>query len=99
MLAELNKCLLKYPRHERDVIYKIMVMCVLSSPDRSNTLKEHCFFKNNEYANEIRDCILSCCNISADMAHEFLRRLILSKHRYKYKSDKGTLINCLKNSH
>lgn len=90
MLSELNKCLLKYPRHDRDVIYKIMVMCALSSPDPSNTLKENlCFFKNNEYANEIRDCISSCCNIPTDMANEFLRRSILSKHKYKYKSDEG----------
>ncbi len=90
MLAELNKCLLKYPRDERDLIYKWMVMHSLSSIDPSNTLKENlCFFKNIEYANEIRDCISSCCNIPTDMANEFLRRSILSKHKNKYKSDVG----------
>lgn len=58
MLAELNKCLLKYPLNKRDLIYKWMVTRALSSLDPSNTLKENlCFFKNIEYANEIRDCI------------------------------------------
>jgi hypothetical protein len=90
MLAELNKCLLKYPHDKRDLIYKWMVMRSLSSHDPSNTLKENLyFFKNIEYANEIRDCISSCCNIPTDMANEFLRRSILSKHKYKYKSDVG----------
>ena len=65
-------------------------MCVLSSTDPSNTLKENlCFFKNKEYVNEIRDCISSCCNIPIDVANEFLKRSILSKHKYKYKSDGG----------
>jgi hypothetical protein len=90
MLAELNKCLLEYHRDERNLIYKIMVMRALSSIDPYNTLKENlCFFKNNEYANEISDCISSCCNIPIDMANEFLRRSILSKNKYKYKSDVG----------
>ncbi len=89
MLAKLNKCLLKFPHDKRDVVYKSMAMSALSSTNPYNTLKENLFFKNNEYVNEIRDCISSCCNIPIDMANDFLRHSILSKHKYKYKSDVG----------
>jgi hypothetical protein len=90
MLAELNRCLLKYPQDKRDLIYKWMVIRSLSSLDPANTLKENlCFFKNREYEIEIRDCISSCCNMPTDMTNEILRRSILSKHKNKYKSNVG----------
>ncbi|MBA3977280.1 MAG: hypothetical protein H0X50_03660 [Nitrosopumilus sp.] len=84
MLVELNNRLLNYPTEKRDLIRKMMITRTFSSHDPSDTLKENLsFLKNRKYANEIRDCISSCCNIPKYMANEILRKSILNEHKYK----------------
>ncbi len=90
MLAELNKCLLKYPHDKRDQIYNMMATRAVFSLEPAITLKENlCFFKNREYANELRDCISSSYNMPKSMANEILRHSLISTHKNKYKSDMG----------
>ncbi len=88
MLVELNKCLLNYPPDKRDLFRKMMITRTFSSLDPSNTLKENLsLFKNTEYANEIRDCISSCCNMPKSVADGILRSSILYKYKYKRDSE------------
>ena len=90
IMNELDNVLSTYSQGKRDYIRKMVIMSCMSSVDPISNLKENLsFIKNNKLSNEMRDCILSTCNISTSMASVLLRNSILVKHKREVWAEKA----------
>ncbi len=83
-MSELDVVLRGLSLRNRKLVRDMMIVCSSSSFDPIDTFKENLTcLKNRKYANEIRDCISSFCNVPQSMANDFLRNSILRKHKFR----------------